>query len=108
MPPIVAEQREVVANRGCANQNVHVADEISHGSQAASLTGEYLADVLVEMSDFKTCEEVPQGLSFGLRVSRVERTLIEFGNRHDAQSDALRRKLVDESNNASALVHVVD
>ncbi len=108
MHAIVAEQREIVSQRGCANENVHVGDEISRGSQVTSLTGEYLASVLVQMNDFKACEEVPQGLSFSLRVSRIECTFIEFSNRHDAQTDALRRKLINESNNASPLVHVVD
>lgn len=108
MPAVVAEQREIVAQRGCANEDVHVAYEISHGSQAASLTGEYLANVLVQVDYFNVREKVSQGQHLGLRISRIECSLIKFGNGHDAQSQAVRAEFLYTPDYSLSLMHIVD
>ena len=108
MPAIVAEQRKIVVYRGCADKDVHIADEISGGAQSSSLLAEYLADVLVQMNDFKVCKEVSQGQSFGLWVSRIECAFIEFGKRNDTQADALRTENVKSTDYGRDTALIID
>ena len=108
MPAIVGKQRETMAKSSGPYQKVKVTDEISSGSQTPSFSGEYPADLFIQRQDTHPAQELLQRPLIPLWVAGVEHALVELGQRHNAQPQAIRGQILKTCNNLPDLVQMVD
>ncbi len=60
MPAVVGKQRETVADRGAAYEDIQVADESAGGAQTPSFLGKYTADFIIKLYDLHCKQKVSQ------------------------------------------------
>ena len=108
MPAIVREQREAMS-QGCgADEEIEVADRGPRCPQSAAFLGEYPADLIVHLSNPDSGKELLESTLVATGVLREEYTLVELGHRHDAESNALWRQLVQAGGYALYTVQAMD
>src|SRR5712691_4345236 len=106
--PVVRAEREAVAEARCRDEQVEVADGQSLLTQPAALQPEAIADPLVEWEDGYTVEEAGEDLTTPGGIARVLDTLVQLGQRDDADGQTYRPELFKLAGDVLDTVEVID
>jgi hypothetical protein len=108
VPPVVGQNREAVAQRGSANQEIEVSNHLAQGSWPATLAAKNPRGILVYAHQLDTKKKILKCFLAFLWVTGIEDSLEEFGERDCQQPDTLWAEILNASDDFGVAVEVMN
>ena len=90
VPAVVGENRQVVPNCGCSDEQIKITDMTPRCSQSPSFLGKDAANGFIYCQRRDWTKETSQFPLALLRLTRPKHSIVQFGHRNDADPQAVR------------------